>query len=296
MVFVPKVPEILDKQVRIIIYGDSGCGKTTAALSLLKNPKLKLILFAMEATTLPAVRNCFEVYQIEELFPGQLTLVIPEPARPKDAEAIKARTDSSFFSNVASALDGKCKATDVATGEPVKLKSFKDYTEDTVLIFDGVSAVVAAVGNLAYLESVIKNDPRAIFNTGKDTLVNLFSFLTRSTRAHLVVLGHYQLSDDKAQTNYKLPAIHPYFYIRSTVTQVCSMFTWVFYASRNTQNNSHKLSISESGVYTRDAMNRVEFKRIAEELNRTKKPHEKIDLNNLPPDLTSPVYPFMKGE
>lgn len=294
MAFVPKVPEILDKQVRIIIYGDGGCGKTTTALSLLKNPKLKLILFAMEATTLPAVRNCFEVYQIEDLLPGQLTLVIPEPAKPKDAEAIKARTDSTFFSNVASALDGKCKATDVATGEPVKLKSFKEYTEDTVLIFDGVSAVVAAVGNLAYMDSIVKNDPRVIFNTGKDTLLNLFSFLTRSTRAHVVALGHYQLSDDKAQGSYKLPAIHPYFYVRSAITQICGMFTWVIYASRNTQNNSYKLSISESGVYTRDAMNRAEFKRIADELNKTRKPHEKIDLNNLPTDLTSPVWPFMK--
>lgn len=293
MAFKPNIPE-LTRQVRIVIYGDGGCGKTTAALSLLKNPKLKLVFFAMEATTLPAIERCFDIYEIEDLLPGQLTLVVPETAKPKDAEAIKGKTDGTFFNNVASALSGKGKATDIKTGEKITLKSFTEYDEDTVLIFDGVSAVVAAVANLANLESVVKNDARGVYKFGADTLINLFSFLTRGTKAHLVVLGHYQLTEADGQTKYKLPAIHPYFYVRSAITQICGMFTWVVYASRNTQNGSYKLSISEPQVYTRDAIDRVAFKKLADELNKTRKPHEKIDLNNMPTDLTSPVWPFMK--
>lgn len=296
MAFVPKVPEILDKQVRIIIYGDGGCGKTTTALSLLKNPALKLVIFAMEATTLPAIRRCFEVHQIEELLPGQLILVVPKPAELKDADSLKNRTDSSFFSNVGQALEGKCNAVDVATGDPVKLRHFKEYSEDTVFIFDGVSAVVAAVSNLANMESLVQRNAKGVYKYGIDTLVNLFGFLTRGTRAHLIVLGHYQLSDTDAQTLHKLPPVHPFFYTRSAVTQICAMFTWVIYAKRNTQNNRYSLSLDEPQTYTRDAMDRSEFKRIADELNKARKPHEKIDLNNLPTDLTSPVWPFMKGE
>lgn len=300
MAFKPPVPKLLDKQVRIFIYGGAGVGKSTTALSLLKNPNLKLVLLALEATTLEAVRNCFEVHQIEELLPGQLTLVVPDPAKAANEDAFKSNTDGTFFDNIVKALFARSEATDVATGEAVKLKAFNQYDEDTVLIFDGVSALVETVTNRANSDALVKkvsDNGMAVYGIGQKYITGLFNQLTKGTRAHVIVLGHQKMADDKAVAKYQgIKALNPDVYTRSLVDSVCGMFTWVMYAKRNTQNNQFTLSISEAQAYTRDAMNRAEFKRVVDELNKSRKPHEKIDLNSLPTDLTSPVWPFMKGE
>lgn len=300
MAFVPKAPKLLDRQVRIFIYGPAGSGKSSAALSLLKNKKLKLVMLALEATTLEAVRNCFEVHQIDDLLPGQLTLVVPEPAKAANEDAFKSNTDGTFFDNIVKALFARSEAIDVATGEPVKLKAFNQYDEDTVLIFDGVSALVETITNRANSDAIIKkvsDNGMAVYGIGQKYIVGLFNQLTKGTRAHVVVLGHQKMADEKAISKYQgIKTLNPDVYTRSLVDSICGMFTWVMYAKRNTQNNQFTISINELQAYTRDAMNRAEFKRIADELNKVKKPHEKIDLNNLPADLTSPVWPFMKSK
>lgn len=298
MAFKPPVPKLLDKQVRIFIYGGAGVGKSTTALSLLKNPKLKLVLLALEATTLEAVRNCFEVHQIEELLPGQLTLVVPDPAKAANEDAFKSNTDGTFFDNIVKALFAKSEATDVATGEAVKLKAFNQYDEDTVLIFDGVSALVETITNRANSDALFKkvsDNGMAVYGIGQKYIVGLFNQLTKGTRAHVIVLGHQKMADDKAVAKYQgIKFINPDVYTRSLVDQICGMFSNVFYAKRNSLNNQFTLSVAEPQAYTRDAINRTKFKRVSEELNKSLKQHEKITLSALPPDLTSEVYDFLK--
>jgi len=295
--FIPDLELFPRERFTAIIYGAAGAGKSTTALSLLKNPDLKLIHFALEATTLAAMRNCFEVYGIEELAEGQLTYVTPDAAIAKDELSFKGNTDGSFYDNIVKALF-TTKGVDVATGKSVSLGKFNSYTGDTVLIFDGVSALVETITNRANADAITKkvqDNGMAVYGIGQKYIIGLFNQLTKGTKAHVIVLGHQKLADEKAVAKYtNIKPINPDFYTRSLVDQVCGMFTYVFYAKRNSLNNSFRLSVAETNAYTRDSINRDKFKRVIAEVNKELKQHEKIALDNLPFDLTHPVYDFLK--
>lgn len=295
--FIPDIELFPKERFTAVIYGGAGAGKTTTALSLLKNKDLKLIHFALEATTLAAMRNCFEIYGIEELEEGQLVYVTPDAAIAKDELSFKSNTDGSFYDNIVRALF-LTKGIDVATGKQVSLGKFNSYDGDTVLIFDGVSALVETITNRANSDAIVKkvqDNGMAVYGIGQKYIIGLFNQLTKGTKAHVIVLGHQKLADDKAVAKYpNIKAINPDFYTRSLVDQVCGMFTYVFYAKRNSLNNSFKLSVAETNAYTRDSINRDKFKRVVAEYNKELKQHEKITLDNLPFDLTHGVYDFLK--
>jgi hypothetical protein len=243
------------------------------------------------------MRNCFEIFGIEELKEGQLTWVVPDPAIAKDAEEMKANLDASFYDNILKRLFDT-KGIDVATGKSVTLGKFNSYSSDTVLGFDGVSALVGAmpaVGMKKAIQRKTSDNAMSVFGYGMEAVVNLFNQLTKGTKAHVIVMAHQKLADEKAVGKYlNIKPINPDFYTRSLVDQICGMFTYVFYVKRNSLNNRFSLSLAEPNAYTRGSINIDKLKRDTLEINKTLKPYEKIDLSNLPFDLTHEVYDFFK--
>jgi hypothetical protein len=281
MPFTPDLDLFPKERFTCIIYGPAGAGKTTTALSLLKNPNLKIIHFALEATTLAAMRNCFNVYDIEAA----------------DEASFKSNTDGTFYDNIVKALF-TTKGIDVATGKQVTLGKFNNYTGDTVLVFDGISALIETVTNRANSDAIVKkvqDNGMAVYGIGQKYIINLFNQLSKGTKAHVIALGHQKLADEKAVAKYtNIKPINPDFYTRSLVDQVAGMFTYCMYAKRNSMNNRFTLSVAETNAYTRDSIDREKFKQVAAEVNKELKQHERIDLSNLPTDLTHVVYDFLK--
>ncbi len=295
--FEPDLDLFPKERLLLGIYGAAGSGKSTTALSLLKNPDLKIVHLALEATTTAAMRNCFRVHGIESLNEGQLTYVVPDPAIAKDELAFKGNTDGTFYDNIVRALF-TTKGIDVATGKSVTLGKFNSYGSDTVLIFDGVSALIETITNRANSDAITKkvqDNGMAVYGLGQKYIVGLFNQLTKGTKAHVIVLGHQKLADDKAIAKYtNIKPINPDVYTRSLVDPVCGMFTYFMYAKRNSLNNRFTLSVAETTAYTRDSIDREKFKTISNEINKTLKQHEKISLSDLPADLTHEVYDFLK--
>ena len=295
--FVPNLSSFPVERVRLLAYGGAGVGKSTMCLSLLKNPKLNLVFFALESTSLAALRNSFSVWGIEELREGQLIYVTPEPAKTLSAEALSSRTDGTYYTNIIRALFST-KGWDVAAEKEVTLGKFSEYKADTVFIFDGISAFVEAIANKAMGDAVVKTvdgDPRAVYGIGQGYMRGLFTHLTTATKAHVIACGHSVQSDDKALQKFKgLKALHPNLYTKSLVDEICGMFTYVLYVKRNSQTNRFSMTCADSSIYVRDGINREKFKEIAARCNAALPAHMKIALDNLPCDLTHEVYDFFK--
>ena len=257
-----------------------------------------MIHFALESTTLPAAKQCFRVHNIESLEEGQYTLVVPEPSNPKDEASLKSNTDGTFFDNIVTQLF-KTEGTDVATGKKVKLGAWKSYDSNTVLLFDGFSALVETVTNRANADAInkkVNDNTMAIYGIGQKYITGLLTTLIKSTKAHIVVMGHQKLADEKAIAKYgNIKPINPDVYTRSLVDVVCGMFTYVMYAKRDSLSGKFYLSVAEPQCYVRDSLDRSRFADIAKRRNATLKPHEKkLDLSLLPVDFTDEVYTFLK--
>jgi len=278
MTFIPKLENIPKERLLLMLYGSAGSGKTTSALSVLKNPNLKVIHFALESTTTAAVRNCFNVYDINELKEGQYTLVIPEPSKAKDEATFKSNLDGTFFDNIVKQLF-ITSGVDVATGNSVKLGAFNTYDQNTVLIFDGISALIETITNRANSDAInkkVNDNVMAVYSIGQKYIVGLFNQLTKGTKAHIIAIGHQKLADDKAIQKYgNIKPINPDVYTRSLVDQVCGMFTYVMYAKRDSLSGRYSLSVAESQCYTRDSIDRVSFATVAKNYNANIKSHEK---------------------
>lgn len=293
MAFQPNMA--IQQRFLAFIYGKAGAGKSTCYYSLLKNPKLKLVVFALDPTTDFAMQNCFNIYGIEDLAEGQLTYVKPDVAKLGTEATTMAGTDSTFLTNIVKNLHNTV-GTDVKTGKAVQLKGIDNpliFTEDTVIVFDGFSAFVETCEAKARAES--GNDTRKMFGIEKNLVLGIASKLIANSKCHVIVCGHEQLADEEAVKKYKsINMINPYVGVRSLIDPLCGKFTFVFYAKRDSMTNKYVLSVAESAAYTRDRIDRTKFTTFTTEYNKDKKPMDKIDLSNLPTDLTHECYDFFK--
>lgn len=295
--FTPDLDIFPKERVAMVLYGAAGTGKSTLIYSLLQDPSLKIIVFALEPTVNAAMRNCFKVFGIEQLNEGQLTWVVPDIAIAKDAEELKNNLDTSFYDNIIKRLFDT-EGIDVATGKKVRLGKFSSYGSDTVLGFDGVSALVGAMPAVGMKKAITRrtsDNAMSVFGYGMEAVVNLFNQLTKGTKAHVIVMAHQKLADEKAIGKYlNIKPINPDFYTRSLVDQICGMFTYVFYVKRNSMNNRFCLSLAEPNAYTRGAINKNILEDKVKDSNKILKPYERIDMSNLPFDLLHDVYDFFK--
>ncbi len=283
-------------QFKALIYGDSGEGKSTAGLSLLLKPNLKMVLFAPESTTIPALQNAMRIYGIEELEEGKLIVVIPPKGTYTTYEAMVKVSDTSSFNNLHKALFGGV-GVDAATGKQAQLKKLCDYDENTILFYDGWTAVMEAIDfkTQAEWEAQAGNkDKRNMYQIGQVMVKKFFAILD-TAKAHVIVTAHCTIADTEAQAKYKhLKDVIPNLYTKSLTVGICGKFSWVFLAKRNSMNNRYTLSVAESNAFVRDSFIQEEFNKKVAELNKGLKLHEKITLSELPTDLTHPIYDFLK--
>jgi hypothetical protein len=299
MAFRPNIN--LQQRLLLFLYGRAGTGKTTAYLSLLKNKKLKLVVFALESTIDAALMNCFYLYNIEDIAEGQLIYVKPEIAKLGTEATIMEVRDGSFLTNIVKNMT-KATGIDVKTGKPVILQGLDSnfFDENTVVVLDGYSSFIRAC--LAKAQQIVidkkeEGNEWSVFKRGKPLSESITAKFIENTRGHVIVCGHENLADDKALEKYKfLKRINPLTFTRSSVDAVCGMFTYVMYAKRDSLSNRFVLSVSEPLAYTRDGINRTKFKDFTDAYNAGKKPTEKIDLSNLPPDLTHECYGFFNNQ
>ena len=278
-------------QFKAIIYGNAGEGKSTALLSLLQTD-LPMILFAPEATTIPALQNAMSIYGIEDLEEGKLTVVIPEKASFRSLNDMMNVADESGYKKLHEVFF-QGKGVDAATGKQVTLKKVWEYPEDSIVVYDGWSAVMEAITFKTQAEWEKDGggkDRRNMYQIGQNLVSKFFNILD-SVKAHLIVTAHSQIADAEAQAKFKgLKAINPNFYTKSLAIPICGKYPWVFYAKRDTLTNRFTLSLAEASAFTRDSIDRTRFKEVVDEINKTAKPQDKITLSSLPTDLTHEVY------
>jgi hypothetical protein len=278
-------------QFKAIIYGNAGDGKSTCALSLLKSD-LKMVLFAPEATTIPALQNAMSIYGIDELEEGKLTVVIPDKATFRSLSDMLNVADESGYKKLHEVFF-QGKGVDAATGKEVVLKKVWEYGEDTVVVYDGWSAVMEAITfktQADWDKDGGGKDKRNMYQIGQNYVSKFFNILD-SVKAHLIVTAHSQIADGDAQAKFKgLKPVNPNLYTKSLAIPICGKYSWVFYAKCDTISGKFSLSLAESSAYTRSSMDRVKFKEISDVLNRTAPVHNKITLSNLPTDLTHEVF------
>lgn len=294
MAFTPNIPT--SNRFLAFIYGGSGVGKSTAYFSLLKNPKLKLVVFALDPTTDFAMQNCFNLFGIEDLNEGQLIYVKPDVAKLGSTASTLDGTDSTFLTNIINNIHNSV-GFDAKTGAKVSLKGIDNqstFNENTVLVFDGFSNFVLTCEAKAKSMSVTQNgnfDTMKAFKVEKALIKGLTNKIITSSSCHIIFCGHEQQSDAEAVAKYEsLTSIHPYTGVRSLVSSICGDFSFVFYAKRNSLTNKFSLSVAENKAFVRDKLDRIAFSKFAEEFNKDKKPVEKISLSELPQDLTHPCY------
>lgn len=298
MAFQPNIG--LSKRFLAFIYGGGGVGKSTAAFSLLKNPKLKLVHIALDPTTDFALENVFGIYGIEDIEEGQLIYVKPQTAALVSESATLNRTDSTLLTNFVKTIHNTV-GIDVKTNKQVQLRGFDNkaiFNENTVIVIDGFSNFVMACEAKAKAESLTKD---GVYDTLRGygflggLVKGLHHQIVTTTSCHVIFCGHEQQSDEKARSKYVgLPEIHPYVGTRSYVTTLMGNMSFVFYAKRDTMTNKFVLSVAEPRCFVRDRLDRVKFAAFIAEYNKDKKPNEKIDLSNLPQDLTHECYDFLK--
>lgn len=293
------------KPLRMVIYGSGSDGKTTACLSLLKNPNLKVILIAAEATTLPAADLAMEVWGIDELKEGQLTIVEPT----KEAFATLDPKSEIGYLAVHKPLLGTFPAVDAATGKPVQLKKLTEYGRDTVIIYDGFSAVNEKIqfkGLKDFEAQGGGKDRRNMYQCGQQ-LVYLYFAILNSASCHLILTAHTgSPTEEDALKKYEgVKKYNPDFYTKSLVNKVTKDFGWVLLACKEQVGGKaiRYLSGIDKEYFTKTMFNEKKFEEDCIGLNVdtvTKKPKtnvlEHIKLGQLPCDLTHPIYPFLKGE
>lgn len=198
------------KLLTCLIYGRNGSGKSIGGMSLLKIPKLKLRVLAVDANALYGIEDAIHIHGVTPIA-GQLIICQPKMSvadakasfkavmsgtsargtkSPK--ELIKARYDSLI-----NALDSFI-GTDFVTGEEVNCGSIYDWKEDTVLIVDGLSTVTEIIEDYERSKLRNPNDVEAPVNGWDFTRnvqdkVNQFAeFLTNPTMisCHVLMYGH----------------------------------------------------------------------------------------------------------
>lgn len=295
--------EDIYKPLRMVIYGNGGDGKTTTALSLLKNPKLRIILIAAEATTLLAADIALEVWGIEELLEGQLTIVEPT----KEAFATLDTKSETGYLAVHKPLLGNFAGVDAATGKKVALKKPTEYDRDTVIIYDGFSAVNEKVqfkGLKDFEAQGGGKDKRNMYQCGQQ-LVYLYFAILNSASCHVILTAHTgSPTDEDSQKKYEgTKKFNPDFYTKSLVNKVTKDFSWVLLANKNQLGSKtiRYLSGYDSEHYTKTMFNEEQFESSCalENLDPlTNKPKTNtlthIKLDRLPCDLTHKIYPFLK--
>ena len=198
------------KLLTCLIYGRNGSGKSVGGMSLLKNPKLKLHVLALDANAAYGIEDAIHIHKITPVA-GQLIICQPKMSvadakasfkavmtgtsargQKTPKELIKARHDSliNAFDNFV--------GIDYATGEEVTCGSVYDWGNDTVLIIDGLSTVTEIIEDYERIKLRNPNDIEAAVNGWDFTRnvqdkVNQFAeFLTNPTMisCHVLMYGH----------------------------------------------------------------------------------------------------------
>jgi hypothetical protein len=298
MAFQPNIA--IQQRFLAFIYGKAGHGKTSAYFSLLKNPKLRLVVYALDPTTDFAMQNAFNIFSIEDLLENQLIYVKPEVAKLGTESSTLSCTDSTFLNSIVKNIHNAI-GIDAKTGKQVALKGIDNtaiFDENTVIVFDGFSAFVEtceAKAKAACTNNQGVVDTRAAFGVLKSLVQGITSKLILNSKCHVIVCGHEQLADEVAVQKYKaINMVNPFVGVRSLIDPLCGKFTFVLYAKRDSMTNKFVLSVAENGTYVRDRIDRAKFAVYTTEYNKDKKPNEKIDLSNLPQDLTHECFDFLK--
>jgi len=283
-------------QQRICIYGNAGEGKSSAAFSVIQLEDYNVVIYCPEATSLTALQNAMDIYGIDKLEEGKLTLVIPEKGSFKSKELMMSAADETSYNKLHEVFF-QGKGIDAATGKKVTLKKLWEYPKDTIIIYDGWSAIMESIGFKAQAEWDRDNgkDKRNMYQIGQNLVAKFFNIMD-TAKGHFILTAHSMVADDIAQGKFKgLKTINPNFYTKSLCVPVCGKFTTVFYAKRDSLSNRFTLSLAETSAFTRDSINRLAFKEVADEFNKNLKQNEKITLSSLPTDLTSEVYNFFNN-
>jgi hypothetical protein len=295
----------------MMIYGDGSEGKTTTLASFLKNPNIKVIWIAVDATTLGSLDFIDDVWGVK-LTKGRL--IIAEVPK-ESATSLESAVDnaSAAYLAVHKPLLGGYPAYDAFDGSPVVLKKPSDYGADTIIIVDGLSSYndkILFKGNNNFAvrtagKSVKQYD--GAYNDHKELLHKL-SFLLQGANCHIAITAHNYSANsaDAVLTPYGLKKNFPNLIVKSMLAEFTKDFNWVLVARKtvSTLGKPDRYLVGfDPDWFTKTSFNEATFEKECAEANLdpvTKKPKaallEPISLKRLPCDLTHPIYPFLKGE
>jgi len=295
--------------LRMIIYGDGSDGKTTTLASFLKNPKLKVIWIAADATTLGSLDYIGDIWGVE-LIKGQLTIAeVPKVS----ATSLEATNDTASYLAVHKPLLGSYPAYDAFDGSPITLKKPSEYGADTLIIIDGISSYndkILFKGNASF---IVRNAGKNVkqydgaYNDHKELLHKLF-YLIQGANCHIALTAHTTSSNsaDAVLTPYGLKKHNPNFLVKSMVHELTKDFNWILVARKEvsgTGKATRYLCGLDPDYFTKTSFNEAIFDKACTEVNFDtvlKKPKvnllEHVSLKRLPSDLTHIIYPFLKGE
>jgi len=311
MALIKRPPAQADKPflLRMMIYGDGSEGKTTALASLLKNPKLKVIWIAADATTQGSLDFVDDIWGVT-LSKGQLLIAdVPRVA----VDSLEGTKDSAVYLAVHKPLLGDYPAYDAFDGSPVKLKKPSEYGEDTLIVIDGLSSYNTPIlfkGESDYAVRMAgqkKTQYDGVYNDHKKLLLKLLG-LINGAGCHIAITAHNvsAASADAVLTPYGLKKNFPNLIVKSMVAEFTKDFNWVLVA-RKTVSGLGKpdrfLVGFDPDYFTKTSFNEAIFDKACTEVNFDpvlNKPKvnllEHVSLKRLPSDLTHSIYPFLKGE
>jgi hypothetical protein len=311
MALINRPPAQADKPflLRMMIYGDGSEGKTTCLASFLKNPKLKVIWIAADATTLGSLNFIDDVWGVK-LTKGQLTIAeVPRVA----VDSLDGTKDSAVYLAVHKPLLGDYPAYDAFDGSNVKLKKPSEYVEDTLIIIDGLSSYNTPIlfkgeGDYAVrMAGQKKTQYDGVYNDHKKLLLKLLGLINGAS-CHIAITAHNvsASSADAVLTPYGLKKNFPNLIVKSMVAEFTKDFNWVLVARKTLSiiGKPDRLLVGfDPDWFTKTSFNEITFEKACAEVNLdpiTKKPKvnqlEHVSLKRLPCDLTHIIYPFLKGE
>lgn len=295
--------------LRMMIYGDGSEGKTTTLASFLKNPKLKVIWVAADATTQGSLDFVDDVWGVT-LTKGQLLIAaVPRVA----VDSLEGTQDSEVYLAVHKPLLGDYPAYDAFDGSLTKLKKPSEYGEDTLIIIDGLSSYNSPIlfkGEREYalrMAGQKKTQYDGVYNDHKKLLNRLLGLINGAS-CHIAITAHNvsAASADAVLTPYGLKKNFPNLIVKSMVAEFTKDFNWVLVARKSVSGTGKPdrfLVGFDQDWYTKTSFNEVTFEKECATANLdpvTKQPRKdtvnNISLKRLPCDLTHPIYPFLKGE